>query len=221
MKPKLLVFASGTKTGGGSGFENLVLASRDGRLGADIVAVVSNHENGGVRERADRLEIFYQHFSAPFTADKYQALVRDTGADYVALSGWLKLVEGLDPRTTFNIHPGLLVDGPGEFGGHGMYGHHVHEAAIRAYQEGRITHSGLSMHFVTKEVDGGPVFFRCHVPIDTEDTPEILAHRVNVNEHTYQPFITNLVVSGLISWDGKDPASLQLPEGYRIDRYSA
>ena len=46
-KPKLLVFASGSAEGGGSGFEKLVLASQGGPLNADIVAVVSNHENGG------------------------------------------------------------------------------------------------------------------------------------------------------------------------------
>ena len=60
-KPKLLIFASGTENGGGSGFENLVLATRTQHRGstsvleADIVAVVSNYENGGVREHADRL----------------------------------------------------------------------------------------------------------------------------------------------------------------------
>jgi folate-dependent phosphoribosylglycinamide formyltransferase PurN len=44
--PNILVFASGTPTRGGSGFQNLVEASRDGRLKANIVGVVSNHANG-------------------------------------------------------------------------------------------------------------------------------------------------------------------------------
>lgn len=47
--PKLIIFASGTEDGGGSGFENLV-TSKD--LDADVVTVVSNHEHGGVRVRA-------------------------------------------------------------------------------------------------------------------------------------------------------------------------
>ena len=50
-RPKIVVFASGTKDNGGSGFENLVEASRTGILDAEIVAVVSNHERGGVREQ--------------------------------------------------------------------------------------------------------------------------------------------------------------------------
>ena len=49
-KPKLIIFSSGTKTGGGSGFENLVSAQKSGVSNFDIVAVVSNHEMGGVRE---------------------------------------------------------------------------------------------------------------------------------------------------------------------------
>lgn len=48
-KKKIIVFASGTKDGGGSGFENLVNATKKGILNAEIIAVVSNHENGGVR----------------------------------------------------------------------------------------------------------------------------------------------------------------------------
>ena len=56
-KKKIIIFASGTKDGGGSGFENLVNAAGNGILNAEILAVVSNHENGGVRERADRLGI--------------------------------------------------------------------------------------------------------------------------------------------------------------------
>ena len=57
-KPKIIVFSSGTKDGGGSGFENLVIKSRGGSsLNYETVAVVSNYENGGVRERADKLGI--------------------------------------------------------------------------------------------------------------------------------------------------------------------
>ena len=187
--PKLLIFASGTKDGGGSGFENLVDARNNGILKADIVAVVSNHENGGVREKADRLGIPFVHF----TGD-YQKIVNDTGADFVALSGWLKLVKDLDPKKTFNIHPGPLP----KFGGPGMYGHHVHEAVMEAYKKGEVTHSAVTMHFVTPVYDEGPVFFRHEVEIMPDDTPETLAKRVNEAEHKWQPIITNKVVNGEI-----------------------
>lgn len=209
-KPRLLVFASGSATGGGSGFEKLVVASREGVLDADIVAVVSNYLRGGIRERASRLGISFIHFPGPWTEVEYKEIKARIGFDFAALSGWLKLVKGLDPKITFNIHPGPLPD----FGGPRMYGHYVHEAVLKAYRDGVITHSAVSMHFVTEEYDRGPVFFRKPVEIKPEDTAGEIGNRVNAQEHIWQPRITNLVVRGEISWDGKNPNSLRVPEGY-------
>lgn len=217
---KLIIFASGSKDGGGSGFANLVNASRNGILEADIVAVVSNHEHGGVREKADKLGVPFKHFAGPYTESGYEELV--AGADFVALSGWLKLVKvrrvgflyglarlfgrnkGLDPRTTFNIHPGPLP----RFGGAGMYGHHVHEAVMEAYHRGEVKFSEVTMHFVTPKYDEGPVFFRMPVEILTSDTAETLGARVNQTEHAFQPAITDAVLRGRIRWNGKDSKSL-------------
>ncbi|MCF7834920.1 hypothetical protein K9M48_02595 [Candidatus Gracilibacteria bacterium] len=146
-----------------------------------------------------------------FEAEDYQALVNHYRADYVSLSGWLKLTKGLDPRTTFNIHPGPLPN----FGGPGMYGHHVHEAVIKAYKKGEIKNSEVCMHFVTDEYDRGPVFFRYPVRIRLNDTPETLGDRVNKIEHGWQSFVTDLVVNGQIYWDGIHPESLVVPDFMR------
>jgi phosphoribosylglycinamide formyltransferase-1 len=208
-KPKLIIFASGTKDGGGSGFENLVRATQTGVLDADIVAVVSNHEHGGVREKADRLGIPFVHFKKPWDAERYQQIVRDAGAEWVALSGWLKLVEGLDPTRTFNIHPALLSQLGGRFGGAGMYGHYVHEAIKEALDNGEISESGLSMHFVTDEYDRGPVFFEHKVPLQKGMSADEISALVNKAEHEWQPRITNMVIHGEISWDGKNPDTLK------------
>lgn len=202
MPKKLIIFASGSKNGGGSGFENLVLATEDGRLNAKIIGVVSNHQNGGVREKADRLKIPFIYFAGPWTAEEYQRITAK--ADFVALSGWLKLVTGLDPRTTFNIHPGPLP----RFGGPGMYGHHVHEAVMDAYAKGELTQSAVTIHFVTEQYDEGPEAFKAPVPIFYGDKVEDLAARVNKAEHLYQPIVTNLILEGKIHWDGKDPKSI-------------
>ena len=218
-KPRILVFASGSAEGGGSGFEKLIEASRGGPLDAEIVAVVSNHLNGGVRKRALKLGIPFQHFPKPWSGEEYQRFARESGADFFALSGWLKMVAGFDPttrfnsRTVFNIHPGPLP----EFGGPGLYGHHVHEAVMAAFRRGEITHSAVSMHFVTGEYDRGPVFFRCLVRIGNDDTPDTIGTRVNQQEHIHQPRITNMVVNGLIKWDGVNPDSLEIPVGYAIE----
>ncbi len=203
-RPKLIVFASGGAEGGGSGFEKLVLATKNGELKADIVAVVSNHENGGVREKADRLGILFIYFAAPYTAEEYRRIVSSVGANFVALSGWIKLVRGLDPRTTFNIHPGPLP----RFGGKGMHGEHVHQAVIEAYKRGEVTHSAINMHFVTEEYDKGPTFFSLPIEILPDDTAETLFKRANAMEHKWQPIMTSKVVNGEIGWDGKDPSSL-------------
>jgi folate-dependent phosphoribosylglycinamide formyltransferase PurN len=222
-RPRFIVFASGGKVGGGSGFRELVIASRHGFLRADIVAVFSNHENGGVREIADMLGIPFVYFPGPWTAEAYQVITKDVSFDYVALSGWLKMVYGLDPKITFNIHPGPL---PGRFGGKGMYGHHVHEAVLAAYRAGEITHSAVSMHFIADPAQfsvgedafdkGGPVFFRVPVDILDTDDAKTLGKRVNAMEHRLQATITDLVVRGEISWDGKDPASLRVPRNYQF-----
>ncbi len=208
---KLLIFASGTKDGGGSGFQELVENSRTGILNADIVGVASNHENGGVRKKADSLGINFEYFEKPDqNTHRYAEIVKKYEADFVSLSGWLKKTVGLDPAKTINIHPGLLPD----FGGPGMYGHHVHEAVIKAFGEGRTKLAGVSMHFVTEEYDRGPVFFEFPVLIRSEDTADIIAQRTNKIEHAYQSWITNLVITEQITWDGKDHKSLKVPSWY-------
>lgn len=207
-KPKLLIFASGKKDGGGSGFAKLAEASQNGTLNAEIVGVVSNHENGGVKEKAYKFNIPFIHFQS---TSEYQKIVEEAKADFVALSGWLKLASGLDPKKTFNIHPGPLP----QFGGKGWHGHYVHEEIIKAYKKGEITHSAVSMHFATPVYDKGPLFFKYPVEILDNDTAESLGKKVNEVEHKWQPIITNLVVNGDISWDGKDPKSLKTPSDYK------
>lgn len=215
-QPALIVFASGTKDGGGSGFENLVISSRGVSpvLNARIVAVVSNHAVGGVKNRAERLGIPFVYMPQPYTREAYQHIIRETGAEWVALSGWLKKIEGMDPQKTFNIHPGPLHDLGGAFGGVGMYGHHVHEAVHSAFQEGKITTGAVSMHFVTERYDEGPVFFEHRVSLEGTMTPEDIGHAVNSVEHEWQPRITNMVVHGEIAWDGQNAQSLLVPKGY-------
>ncbi|MBI2039343.1 MAG: phosphoribosylglycinamide formyltransferase [Candidatus Niyogibacteria bacterium] len=214
IKKRVIVFASGTATGGGSGFENLVAAMRAGRLNANIVAVVSSHAGGGVHARAIKLGVpfVFMREAKQAGAQDYQRIAKDTRADFVFLSGWLHRTQGLDPRTTINIHPAPLPD----FGGKGMYGHHAHAAVLAAYHAGKVKMSAVSMHFVTDEYDRGPVFFQCPVAILSGDTPETLAKRVNDAEHQWQPYVSDLVVQGKILWDGKHPHTLRVPADYRF-----
>jgi len=215
---RLLVLASGTAMGGGSGFENLVRKQAD--FDYKVITVASNHGQGGVRERADRLKIPFLQAEGPWTAELYQWLVHEADAHFVACSGWLKPVCGLDPSTTFNIHPGPLP----RFGGKGMYGHHVHEAVLAAHARGELTHTAICMHFVTDferdgDYDRGPVFFKLVIPILPDDDADRLAYRVNALEHVWQPDITNLVVTGQIRWSGIPGDPVIFPPGYaRVQR---
>lgn len=204
---RILVFASGSRDGGGSGFQELVESSRTGVLGAEIVGVVSQYPAGGVQKKASALGIPFLCFPKSGGAREYGEVVAAHNPDLVCLSGWVLRTAGLDPRSTVNIHPGPLP----HFGGKGMYGHHVHEAVLAAFLEGRITASAVSMHFVTNEYDQGPVFFEYPVLIRSGETPDTLGARVNKIEHGWQSFVTNLVLNGAISWDGTDPHSLITP----------
>jgi phosphoribosylglycinamide formyltransferase-1 len=204
--PKLLIFANGTKDGGGSGFEAMVNAKKRGLFRADIVGVVSSHLNGGIEKIANKNGVPFVHYEK--RGDEAR-IGRETNAEWVALSGWPWKIEG-DARITFNIHPSRLV-----FGGCGMYGLNIHRAVIEAFKKGIIKNTAVSIHFATEEYDKGPVFFEYPVPICFCDTPETLQERVKWYEHIFQWAITDLVIHKQISWDGKDPGSLSVPREYQ------
>ncbi len=210
---KILIFASGEAEPGkgGSGFQKLFEATRGDNptLEADIVGVVSNHENGGVKTKADALGIKFIYFPKPWSAEEYQRIARESGASFFFLSGWLPKVVGIDARTSFrsnrivNVHPAPLDDKDRRFGGKGMYGIHAHEAVHRAFLNKELTMTGMSMHYVVEEVDGGPIICFMRTNILDDDTPASIQKAVGRIEHRWQPIITNKVIKGDIYWDGK------------------
>jgi phosphoribosylglycinamide formyltransferase-1 len=207
--PKLkniIVFASGSEKGGGSGLLKLYEATQSGVLQAKIVCVVSNHEHGGVREKADRFGIPFIFSPKGRTTEDYVRIIKESGADFTILSGWLGLISGHDPRTTINIHPAWI---PSRYRGKGFYGHHVHEAVLADYKAGLVDHHGITMHFATAVYDDpDAVFFRRMVEIKHDDTAETLGARANKMEHQWQAIITNRVIMGEIAWDGKTASSI-------------
>ena len=192
-KPKILVLASGDAEGGGSGFQELVEFSRTvpAILDAETVAAVSNYENGGVKKRSKKLVVPFEFFPKPYTAENYQYFIKKYKADFVMCSGWLPFVRGIDPRKIINIHPGPIP----QFGGKGMWGHHVHEAVMEAYRRGEIKQSAVTMHFVDEvSFDHGAKIFELPVMIREDDDAEKLGSRVNEKERAWQSYILNLVV---------------------------
>lgn len=206
MKQNLVIFASGTETGGGTGAANLVR-----KLPHANIVIVSTYLYGGVRQKADALGVPFYYFSGPYTADRYRELVQeisrnmevDEGDWWYALSGWFLRVYWLNPARTFNIHSAPLP----LFAG--MYGEKLHKAVWEAYQRGEITEGEIVMHFVTREYDDGPIFFRIPLPLRGIKDYEAYREIVRIYEHNFQPRLAKLVMDGDISWDGANPESLR------------
>ena len=211
---KVLVFASGGKEKGkgGSGLRHLILNMLAGMLNVEIVGIVSNYEHGGVCDIADEFGLRFFHLASAYTAEKYQAIASETGAEWFLLSGWLKFVRGLPASRTINIHPGPTRK---PFGGEGMHGEHVHQALVNAKVTDQDMLSAVTMHFVTEKFDEGLTFFEYSLWVLRNDTADTFGTRVNRYEHSWQSFVTWLVVSGQIHWDGVEGYEVVVPNWYR------
>lgn len=202
--PRILVFASGTKDGGGSGLRWLIHATQVGLLKAEIVGVVSNHESGGVRGIADEYHIPFYHLSSRHpTAEEYRAARHQFQPSLIVFSGWLKFVLGIDG---VNIHPGILPYTAG------LHGSGVHAKAVELFHQGVITCTAVTMHLILEgnndvanpdRYDSGPIVFQFPVAIDERDDADSLGARVNRVEHGWQSYITNFIVEGVIRWNAE------------------
>ncbi|OWK39219.1 phosphoribosylglycinamide formyltransferase [Fimbriiglobus ruber] len=188
-RPNLAVCISGS----GTTLQNLIDRIADGRLDADIVAVVSSRGDVGGVDRARRAGlpvVIVERKPTESFSDRVFAAIRSGQPDLVVLAGWLHLLR-VPPdfrARVLNIHPSLLP----AFGGKGMYGRHVHEAAL-AYGA-KI--SGCTVHFADDSYDTGPVIAQRAVPVYDDDTPESLAARVFEAECEAYPEAIRLIAGG-------------------------
>lgn len=183
-------------SGRGSNMQAIIEAVRDGRLPAEIRAVVSNEPGAPALERARAAgipAIAINHREFPTRAQFDQALMREIDAReprLVVLAGFMRILgrEFIDHYAgrLINIHPSLLPAFPGL---------DTHE---RALQSGAKFH-GASVHFVTHEVDGGPVIVQAAVPVRPDDDPETLAARVLAEEHRIFPLAIRWFLEGRLS----------------------
>lgn len=225
MRPKYVI----TCSGGGSGFENCFLASKDGRVEFDVAGMLYNIEDCGAKAHAIKYGIPHRYFPKhDRIPGAHEAAVRDFVGDeecFVMGSGCLWLMEmkdgphdpgpGLDPRFTLNIHPAKLSiigpDGHPLLGGKDMHGDAVHQEVLNQ----GLTSSGLAIHFMTKRYDEGPIIFEFNVPVIYDDWKH-LKKGINPMEHYFQPWVMNEVAHKRIRWDGKNPDSLIVPDRYRF-----
>lgn len=171
-------------SGEGTTLQAVLDACAAGRVPARVGVVISNNRTAGALRRARAAAVPARHLSA-LTAGGEAAvdqLLRDTllefDAQWVLLAGYMKR---LGPLTLaafagriMNTHPALLP----EFGGRGMYGMNVHRAVLAA---GR-SESGATVHWVDATYDTGAMIRQVRVPVETGDSAESLAARVQAAE---------------------------------------
>ena len=178
-------------SGGGTNCENIIKYF-DGSDVARAALVISNKANAGAVEKAERLGVPVKVVpkAALNDPDVILPLLKEYSIDFIILAGFLLVIPGFlideyDHRM-INLHPALLP----KYGGIGMYGHHVHEA-VKAAGE---TETGMTVHWVTREVDGGDIIAQFSTPISPEDTPDDIAAKEHVLEMEHFPrVIENLL----------------------------
>lgn len=195
------VFASGR----GSNFESIYQRLQSEQLDGQIACVISNNRTAPVLDKAREYGIpdFHKtesHFDS--TEDYVEGLVRileDHDVDYILLAGYMKKIppEVLDryPNRFVNIHPALLPS----FGGKGYYGMRVHEAVV----ERGVKWTGVTVHFVDKIYDHGPIIYQHPVRVLDDDTPETLAERVLTFEHQVYPKVVGWLCRDWVEVRGK------------------
>ena len=210
---KIVVLVSGQ----GSNLQALIDACRQGGLHASIAAVFSNKAGAYGLERARDAGIPARSLDARDFADRAAfdaALAEQIDAfapDLIVLAGYMRILSAEFVRhyagRMLNIHPSLLPKYPGL---------HTHRLALA---NGDAEH-GTSVHFVTEELDGGPVILQARVPVFDGDSEEDLQARIQVQEHQIYPLVAQWFVTGrLIMQEGAawlDGGRLP-PEGYAAE----
>lgn len=190
-------------SGGGRTLKNLIELAAEGRLPVDIRLVISSSAKAGGLEHACKAEIPTAVFARRAYANDqdYGAAVfaacRTAEVDYVVLAGFLKLIPvpaDFEGRVV-NIHPSLIPS----FCGHGMYGHHVHQAVLD--YGAKIT--GCTVHFVDNEYDAGPIIWQQPAPVFEDDTADSLAERVFEVELEAYPHVLRLLAAGKLRLEGR------------------
>jgi phosphoribosylglycinamide formyltransferase 1 len=181
-------------SGRGSNMASLIEAAKDDSYPADIALVVSNRPDAAGLGHARSQGIttaFVDHTQYGKDREAFERALQDVLAahriDLVCLAGFMRLltpwfVDQWQGRM-LNVHPALLP---------AFKGLHTHE---RALAEGVKTH-GATVHFVSSEMDSGPIIAQAEVPVLPGDTPETLAARVLEAEHRIYPQALRRVAEG-------------------------
>ncbi len=209
--PRLAVLASGR----GSNLQAIIDAVADGRLDARVAGVFGDRPKAFALERARDAGIEARALRPRDFADRDgfdAALFNEVASvqpDFIVCAGYMRLLgaAALEPWAgrIINIHPSLLPD---------FKGLDTHARAIAA----GVAEHGASVHFVTPDLDGGPVIAQARVPVLPGDDADTLAARVLETEHPLMLAVLQLLCAGritlcdtVVELDGQPlPAPLQL-----------
>lgn len=186
-------------SGEGSNLQALIDACQQGKIAARIAAVISHRADAYGLTRAATAGIETKTLNPVDFASREDydralaALIERYSPAVIVLAGFMRIltsafVERYAGRM-LNIHPSLLPRYPGL---------HTHRQALA---NGDAEH-GTSVHFVTDELDGGPVILQARVPIFAQDDEQILAQRVKTQEHAIYPLVINWLLTGRLSLRG-------------------
>ena len=186
-------------SGGGTNLQALIDGQLNGSLPIQIKTVLSNKADAFGLNRAKEAGINtdvldHKAFESRETFDQAMIKIIDQyEPELVILAGFMRI---LTPEFTrhylgrmINIHPSLLPK---------YQGLHTHKRAIEAGDK----EHGCSVHFVTEELDGGPVAMQAVVPIEQGDSPETLAGRVLTQEHIIFPETVKRFAEGRLKMEG-------------------
>ena len=187
-------------SGRGSNLGAFIDACASGALNADIGIVISNNPDAEGLALAARAGVPTAIVNHRDYADResFDAALVDTlsahAPDLVILAGFMRIltpvfVEAFAGRL-MNIHPSLLPKYPGL---------NTHQRALDAGD----LEAGVTVHFVTLELDGGPPIVQALVPIEAGDTAERLAARVNREELVIYPLAARWYLEGRLRLAGK------------------
>lgn len=197
MRSRIVVLISGS----GTNLQAIIDACKCENYGGDVVAVVSNKADAYGLIRAQEANIATATLSHKEfeSREDYDAELIDTinqyQPDLVVLAGFMRILTANFVQTfqgrLINIHPSLLPK---------YQGLNTHQRAIDA---GDNEH-GVSVHFVTEELDGGPVVLQAKVPVFPEDTASDLAQRVHQQEHRIYPLVVNWCCTKRVTMSGEN-----------------
>lgn len=209
--PKIVVLASGS----GTNLQALIEATRERDFPGEIIAVGCNRPGAFALERAAQANIptfVIDHTKSDsreaFDASLMAELHRHN-PDVIVLAGFMRILTPDFVRAfrgrMLNIHPSLLP---------AYTGLNTHKRVLEA---GDKVH-GVSIHFVTEELDGGPVIAQSEIRVNEDDTPESLAERVQQQEHLLYPIVLRWFCEGRIQLasDGVQFDGALLPKPMRL-----